>query len=321
MEVLWKYIFYTFLYTFSVALLFSQNSPFNGNGDGSQYNPFQIWDKKDLQEFADSVYADIFQISWCKNKYFRLMDNIDGVTFEIYGTFFGHFQGNGKQINVSIESPFFGGLHTGATIDSFILNGCIYTDDLSIAGIAGGIYNGSIINNCVNNATIICTDDGSKYGHFPKGSIVAINSNATISNCINNGDITGVENVGGITGQNSGTITNCINTGKITATNSGSQPNGAGGVGGIVAYGSVSNCINLGSVVGKNNVGGISGLSSESATITNCINYGFIKGIDKVGGICGTINYLNFPSATISNCVNVGVVEGEEDTGSIVGKE
>ncbi|MCL2039254.1 MAG: hypothetical protein FWG85_02360 [Bacteroidetes bacterium] len=315
-----KITFYTFIYIFSVALLFSQNPPFNGNGDGSQYNPFQIWDKKDLQEFADSVYADVFQISWCKNKYFRLMDNIYDVNISISGYFYGHFEGNGKKISFPlVPDPtffgLFGWLSLDASIDNLVVDGCsLYSGIVSHIAGGGPLSKPGTITNCINNAIISISDD------YAIGSIASTNQ-GTISNCINNGDITGVENVGGITGQNSGTITNCINTGKITATNSGSQPNGAGGVGGIVAYGSVSNCINLGSVVGKNNVGGISGLSSESATITNCINYGFIKGIDKVGGICGTINYLNFPSATISNSVNVGVVEGEEDIGSIVGKE
>jgi len=244
----------------------------------------------------------------------------------MYGTFSGYFHGGGKKITVNMEYPLFGGLSgSGATIDSLILDGYIYTDDIGIAGIAGSIFNGSVISNCINNATIICTDDGSRYGAFPKSAIAAIVSNSTIINCINNGDITGVDNVGGIAGDNqTGTIINCINTGKITATNSGSAPNGCSGVGGIAAFhkNNISNCINLGTVEGQNNVGGIVGwaspLGNTASQITNCVNYGYIKGINNVGGILG---YMFYPYVNISNCVNAGVVVGSSDVGSITGKE
>jgi len=199
----------------------------------------------------------------------------------------------------------------------------IYTDDLATSGIAGGVPFGGTMSNCINNATIICTDDGSRYGMFEKGAIAAKNE-GTISNCINNGDITGVDCVAGIAGDNqTGMIINCINTGKITATNSGPSTNGYG-VGGIAAYhkNNISNCINLGTVEGQNNVGGIVGWASPlgniASQITNCVNYGYIKGTNAVGGILG---YMYNQNVNISNCVNAGVVEGESDVGSITGKE
>ena len=316
--------YFMLLFVYSNILLFAQNSPFDGNGDGSIGNPYQLWTKAHLEELADSInnsWVPNFS-TWHFDKHFKLMDDInDALTKSIgkYG-FHGHFHGNGKTITVAINYDFgtnqsfaiFNGLMNNASVDSLIVCGYVNSDIAAMSTISAYINgnNFASISNCINNATITgWSAGGITYSNY-----------GTISNCINNSDITGVDNVGGIAGENSGTIINCINNGTITATASGSQPNGAGGVGGIVAYGSVSNCINLGSVVGQNNVGGIVGLGVQSI-VSNCINYGFINGIGKVGGICGSSSHIIFSGVSISNSVNVGVVEGEEDIGSIVGKE
>ncbi|MCL2040134.1 MAG: hypothetical protein FWG85_06870 [Bacteroidetes bacterium] len=323
-----KTYFILLLFIFFNVLLFSQNSFTDiPDTDGlSEFTAYQIWDIYHLKELGDSIDASMDPdfSTWHFNKHFRLMqDLIEPLTESLcWAPFRAHFYGNSKKITASIvydyiTNPYsspavFSAILFGYSIDGLIVEG--YVND-GFAVIVD--YNNGIISNCINNAMITSWSAGG----------ITYTNRGTISNCINNGDITGMDNIGGIAGQNLGTITDCINTGQITATNSGSQPNGAGGVGGIVGLhspGSVYNCVNLGSVEGKNNVGGISGFSSggiEPATITNCINYGFIKGIDKVGGICGTTSYLSFPNATVTNSVNVGVVEGEEDIGSIVGKE
>jgi len=311
--------------------LSAQNPPFNGLGDGTELNPYQIWTKNDLMELRDSVNGDYSYVvshyalaNWTYGKHFRLMVDIDNVTQSIgRGTFYGYFHGAGKKITVAIiPSPPYAGtplfLKVTGNIDSLTLDGII---NEGTAGIANylmpqyGVPTDVSISHCINNATI--TEWGS-------GGIAYSNS-GTISHCINNGDITGVDCVAGIAGDNqSGTIINCINTGKITATNSGSAPyNNESGVGGIAAFNknNISNCINLGTVEGQNHVGGIVGWASQlvhsASQITNCINYGYIKGTNAVGGILG---YMR-PIVNISNCVNAGVVEGESDVGSITGKE
>ena len=316
-----------FLFFLKAFCCFSQPS---FSGSGTDIDPYQIWNGTHFKELAESTYT-LSSADWTRNKHFKLINDIDlGDSIFGLGYWRGHFHGNGKTITRNYESVICSELGyyldgVTATIDSLIADGYAYTDHIYIAGIVCIIRYGSIISNCVNNATIICTDDGSKYGHYPKGGIAAINESATIINCINNGDITGVNYVAGIAGKNigSGQITNCINTGKITATNS------VLGVGGIVAVnnpGTVSNCINLGNVSGQSFVGGIAGLDSRmtytESIIINCINYGYIKGINGVGGICGSHGYnIHNPPGTISNCVNAGVVEGDSDVGSITGKE
>ena len=325
------FIFFLIYFIFSNKLLFSQSS-FKDipDTDGlSKVTAYQIWNKEHLSELSDSLYEDAFRTDcWHWEKHFILMQDIDFITREeCLGLFNGYFHGNGKKITLVDTDgwAFFSMLY--GTIDSLNVDGYVNGGAGIVASVMGSSYyikKSGVVINCVNNATIYTNGAIDNI----TGKLVGLSAGVayynyyggTISNCINNGDITGVDNVGGIAGENSGTIINCINTGKITATNSGSQPNGAGGVGGIVAYGSVSNCINLGSVVGQNNVGGIVGLGVQSI-VSNCINYGFINGIGKVGGICGSSSHIIFSGVSISNSVNVGVVEGEEDIGSIVGKE
>ena len=324
------------LFVFSNILLFAQNPPFNGNGDGSEYDPFQIWEKKDLIELADSIdnYYYSPNPTWLYNKHFKLMSDITEPLTESVGKigFIGHFHGNGKKITLAIDfdiqtNPSFA-LFQGldGTIDGLTVDGYVNSDIAAMSAISYYISYSCSISNCINNTTITS---------WSAGGITYSNSNSgTISNCINNGDITGVNIVGGIAGQNEGTIINCINTGKIIATNSGSNtsivtgdttPNN--GVGGIVACvvnssQNISNCVNIGSVVGQGFVGGIVGLANGHpmavTPITNCINYGCVRGINIVGGVLGYM--FNPQGVNVSNCVNVGVVEGEEDIGSIVGK-
>ncbi|MCL2040069.1 MAG: hypothetical protein FWG85_06540 [Bacteroidetes bacterium] len=317
---------YFILFIFSNILLFAQNPPFNGNGDGSEYDPFQIWEKKDLIELADSIDNYNANPTWQYNKHFKLMSDIIEPITESIGKlgFIGHFHGNGKKITLAIVFNFpdnpsaalFQSLD--GTIDNLIVDGYINGPggmSTIACGIGTGYITAASITNCINNAIVT------------GGVGIAYLNHGTISNCINNGDITGVDRIGGIAGENSGTIINCINNGTITATASGDNNifSGVGGIVGTVANHcqNILNCVNIGSVVGQGFVGGIVGLANgypmAVTPITNCINYGYVRGINIVGGVLGYM--FNPQGVNVSNCVNVGVVEGEEDIGSIVGKE
>ncbi|MCL2040186.1 MAG: hypothetical protein FWG85_07130 [Bacteroidetes bacterium] len=338
--------YFIFLFVFSNTLLFAQNPPFNGIGDGSIGNPYQIWTKAHIDELSDSVYNSGYPVysTWHFNKHFRLMTNIIEPLTKSIGELesfrSSHFHGGGHKINVAIISsstpPYsapslFSSLYMDATLDSLIVDGYILD---GMAGITTSMTSGlnliCSISYCINNVTIVQNGEinpitGKLEG--PAGGIVYMNSGGTISHCINNGDITGVDRIGGIAGENSGTIINCINTGNITATASGDNNifSGVGGIVGTVANHcqNILNCVNIGSVVGQGFVGGIVGLANGHpmavTPITNCINYGYVRGINGVGGVLGYM--FNPQGVNVTNSVNVGVVEGEEDIGSIVGKE
>ena len=91
-----KKYFILFLFIFVNVSLSSQ--PFNGNGDGTVGNPYQIWDNNDFMELNDSVNSSPQFYNWHCDKHFRLMDDIGIITETIGGyDFQGHFHGNGKK--------------------------------------------------------------------------------------------------------------------------------------------------------------------------------------------------------------------------------
>ena len=315
------FILFLLSFLFSNILLYSQQ--FSFPGDGSVTYPYEIWSIEHWNELSDSSYNYHWtNPEWTTDKHFCLMQNIYDIRQPLYSNIRGYFYGNTKILTVDMEFPPLGALDYGGIIDNIIVEGCIFTDDIYTSGIIGNIQYSSIIR-CINNTTIICTDDGNKYGMYGKGGIASYNR-GTISYCTNNGSVSGVDIVGGIAAINLGEVSNCINTSKITASNSGSSV-GVTGIGGIIAvsYSDISHCINLGNIEGANIVSGVVGsglpaFPSASFSMLNCINTGYIKGNKYVGGIFG-FNYNN--TAPITNCINTGVIEGVEGVGSIVGKE
>ncbi|WP_302806524.1 Ig-like domain-containing protein [Cloacibacillus porcorum] len=132
-----------------------------------------------------------------------------------------------------------------------------------------------------------------------------------MSNCVNDGDVSGsdsAESGGGIAGKNNGgKITNCVNYKTV----SGSQY--AGGVVGYTIYytNTTSNCVNYGDVSSSPSTGneakppsagGVVGLH-ENGTLSNCVSSGNVtntkgSGTANAGGVVGTYK----EDATISNC-------------------
>jgi len=82
-------------------------------------------------------------------------------------------------------------------------------------------------------------------------------SNGTIKNCYNTGDISGDSNVGGVCGINCGTITNCYSRGTVS---------GSGNVGGVCGWnysGTITNCYYDSDVYTGNAVGYDTGTSTD----------------------------------------------------------
>ena len=321
-----KIIFILVAITFSSNFLFSQ---FGGGGPGdTKDNAYQIWTKFHLEELGDSVNTTFDPYNpnkpcWICSKYFNLMTDIVNVTQSIgWYQFYGNFYGNKKltaEINYDYDlNPYMAPalfFSLCETIDSLILDGFI-NGGAGIVFSNMSVYGGTAgkITNCINNST-------------NNGAGIAYRNHSTISHCLNNGSVSGVDFVAGIAADcQNGNIYNCINIGNIYA--SVSEPNvldwwnfqGASGIV-IISRNIVSNCINLGDVKGYDYVSGIASYVGSatyfSCVLSNCINSGFIKGRRYVGGIVG-MNVNN--SSSITNCVNTGVIEGEEDVGSIIGK-
>ena len=247
-----------------------------------------------------------------------------GISNYFGGTFDGE---NNKINNIYVETTgnagLFGILNNGATIKNIEISG-----EIKSSGHTGGIVGefggqeGGMIYNCINNANI--------EGNNEVGGIIGYNtSNATIVECKNYGNIkiTGggmaYNGIGGIVGCSnvSSSIESCENYGKVGQDNSGIYTGGIVGV--INTSMEIFNCTNYGEVISNSNTGGIAGLyrTGENVKVYNSRNYGNING-NGAGGIVGSCNLPSYNltgSFYIENCYNIGKIQATSYTGGIIG--
>ena len=126
----------------------------------------------------------------------------------------------------------------------------IYRPNDNNQGLFGWASNADIKNVGLENVDVT--------GDCNVGGLVGNGSNSIISNCYATGDVVGGGWVGGLVGEgSSSTISNCYATGSVTGTRTYSN------VGGLVGYGQnriiISSSYSTGSVTGNNNVGGLLG--------------------------------------------------------------
>ena len=172
-----------------------------------------------------------------------------------------------------------------------------------VGGIGG--YTWGAITNSQNKGLV--------EGTNTTGGIIGLVEAATILKCVNNGTVGATSwNIGGIAGRSneSSKLVDCVNNGSVYSSSD--------AIGGIVgtAQGAVTNCTNAGSVEGKNNIGGIAGVTSAKSTINGSTGEktATVKGASNVGGITGyAINSVN-------NCNNYSTVSATTGiVGGIVG--
>ena len=153
----------------------------------------------------------------------------------------------------------------------------IYRPNDNNQGLFGWASNADIKNVGLENVDVT--------GDCNVGGLVGNGSNSIISNCYATGDVVGGGWVGGLVGEgSSSTISNCYATGSVTGTRTYSY------VGGLVGYGQnriiISSSYSTGSVTGNNNVGGLLGWSNYG-TINNSYSTGTVTGNAHVGGLLG----------------------------------
>jgi len=153
----------------------------------------------------------------------------------------------------------------------------------------------------------IYVNGGSNVGLF--GSLDGIVSGIGLEDS----EITGTENVGGIAGYSSGTIKQCYSTAIIKGSN------GVGGIAGDATESAISECFNFGTVEGTNLVGGIVGTIS-SGDISDCYNTGVVKfsGSDNSGRLGGIVGNSEDVDARISDCFNAGKIPNGTNSHPIV---
>ncbi len=164
-----------------------------------------------------------------------------------------------------------------------------------IVGAAEGVY----IHDCTNHGNITCL---SAEGYSTSLGGIAGRTKRTISNCVNNGTVMGLNYAGGIAGQ-SASVNNCTNNGNVTA-------HVAGGISGKTNsqyYAYIEKCINNADVNGSEYAGGIVGdLDNSGDTIISCENMGTITCTGYgAGGIVATC------AGNITKCSNIGTIKGD----------
>lgn len=233
-----------------------------------------------------------------KGKTVKLANDIDISAYEwipIGGSskFAGTFDGTGHSVTVTINAigrdvvGLFG--YVSGTIKNLTVSGTVTANGNGepfgrVAGIVGDL--GGTVSMCVNAATVTAYG----YGCLNMGGIAAGNiyyGTAKITNCLNNGTITGTvaesntENV--VTGigyisvfEGEIAISQCWNTGDITikGTNINSR------VAGITVYSGVESCANFGTV--SNDAGGYAvgvalDMETECAPVINSYNTGKVS--------------------------------------------
>ena len=169
-----------------------------------------------------------------------------------------------------------------ATFDGnghLVSNLYIYRSNDNNQGLFGWLLSADIKNVGLENVDVT--------GYCNVGGLVGNGSNSFISNCYATGDVVGGGWVGGLVGEgSSSTISNCYATGSVTGTMTNSY------VGGLVGYGQnriiISNSYSTSSVTGNKNVGGLLGWSSNYGTINNSYSTGTVTGNANVGGLLGS---------------------------------
>lgn len=220
-------------------------------GNGTQDDPYLIKDAEDLIEFAEKVNGGRAGIGGDPDACAVLTDDIDlegsednqwlsigldGSGRNYIGTFDGQgFIISGLYINTTSNTQgLFGYVGEGGTVTNLIVKGTVVSSGSAVYG-DGGIVgdNAGTVSNCVSDVAV-------KSGHNVGGVVGWNRDTGTITNCTNNGTITGTSNdvfVGGVVGTNCGTVQNCTNNGTVE------DATYAGGVVGV-NFGTVSDSYN-----------------------------------------------------------------------------
>lgn len=255
--------------------------------------------------------------------------------FSMLTSFSGVLVGGGHTIG-GITSPIFKSL--SGRVSDLILEGSVTLEPGIPIGALASEANGNLVLQRVCNRVDISAHYYGVAGLIGKvGAASAVT--VTLEDCHNEGDITGLSNVGGLVGEVENTgevysrlvIRDCSNEGTVTMTMDFLSDQS---VGGIVGYGGayseieILRTVNLGTVQAEdkvNHAGGLLGgilsaTGSPKASIEQSVNHGDVSAAaGYAGGIAG---YLS-PAGTgyrIVFCYNTGDISAMEgETGSASG--
>ena len=295
------------------------------SGSGTKDDPYLIATADDLVAFRDLVNetAKKSTSTLCAKLTKNIVLSGDWTpiatatnTYSDYVAYGGTFDGAGHTIsglhidNAKTYQALFGYVK-GGTVKKLTVEGSVTTSTTSSAYAAGIVAygNAATMENCTNKVNVT----GVKKGYV--AGIAANVSGATkITGCINAGKIAAAgEYVGGIIGSGSGSpsVIGCINNGTIESTGKpGSYNYNVGGIAGSLSGATMERCGNTGAINSTiKRAAGIAG--TFGGKMKSCFNTGKITGIYTSGGIVGAFYAKD---TTITDCYNLGDIICETPT-------
>lgn len=227
-------------------------------GSGTQSDPYLIQSADDMwklsqltrgQSFTDtSIHFKLTQdIDLGTDSWIPICSSADSGWVSSANSFNANFDGNGKTVTFvgnytgdTWAKGLFSGI--GGYVHDLTLRGSINMEKGRVGSLASMALTGARIENITSYVDITAGNNqvGGIIGYCAK-------ENVKITNCVNYGNITGRELVGGIMGGSWTNVTyvDCVNHGNITATNT-----KAGGIAGEkFAVATATNCSNDGTVM------------------------------------------------------------------------
>ncbi len=246
--------------------------------------------------------------SYSREMTFQLTADIDltGQDFSSVPLFSGTFDGGGHTISgLSITGD---GSHQG--LFRYVAQGALIKN-LTVSGTVTPGGTGCVVGGVAgsNSGTLLrCQFTGTISGVEQVGGIAGENtSTGVITSCAFSGVVTGEHEVGGVVGSNQGVLLDCGNDGEINTVPVSSTANTTFDISSLSEEDFVS-VINIGGIAGKN---------ASSGIIQSCENRGNV-GYEhlgyNVGGIAG------ITSGYLFTCTNRGAVLGRRDVGGIAGQ-
>lgn len=261
-----------------------------------------------------------FKIENCSNN-----GNIDAKNANFVGGVAGSLKGKVTITNCENAYPISGKENVGGLVGN-IEGGAAITTSNNSGAVNGYKHLGGFVGYAKSSGNAFSIE-GTSTAPLVNGGKVTSTIPSGSSSANNDGGVAGF--VGYLDGDSNLTISHCVNNGEIH----GLQFNGIAGILGYVKHGSnliyINNCKNTALVEGGINTGGIGGrLSTNSSAansmvISHCYNSGEILTQDystgstgnsgTTGGICGYFNATSTTAAArtavISYCYNVGNVK------------
>lgn len=277
------------------------------SGNGTETDPYLIETGENLAYLAEKVTAG----ETYEGVFFKLANNLDmakdqhrfapigffdeyadpedpGVMIDDSKYFLGVFDGNGKtidnihiyfvdQVNSVGGTGLFACISKNAVVKNLTIGANSVVEGTNATGVIVGAMTGGRVENCVNKAPFMITQD------LGQGGIVGTMYGGVVSACINDADISGSSNVGGIAGfvDRGAIIENCYNRGSVRFTGF-----YAGGMVGYLSNGTLRNCYSCGSVLDDYSGCAIVGTTDFEVTIDNCYYLEIEDGaVDETDGV------------------------------------